>query len=93
MKEAGSRSHYRGKVAQHLGKKGFGFVRLKSKNRYLFFHKSDVMDGRFHALAVGEVVSFDAMPDRRHVDRLCAVNVKSLRWTDDGATAEQQAAA
>ena len=42
---------------------GHAFIRVAG-GREVFFHRSDVTEGTFHALAVGDVVAFELIEDR-----------------------------
>jgi cold shock CspA family protein len=52
-----------GRIVRVARGQGHAFIRVAG-GREVFFHRSDVTEGTFNALAVGDVVAFELIEDR-----------------------------
>jgi cold shock CspA family protein len=52
-----------GRIVRVARGQGHAFIRVAG-SREVFFHRSDVTEGTFNALAVGDVVAFELIEDR-----------------------------
>jgi cold shock CspA family protein len=52
-----------GRIVRIVRGQGHAFIRA-ADGREVFFHRSDVMEGTFNALAVGDVVAFELIEDQ-----------------------------
>lgn len=71
-----------GRIVRLARDGSFGFVEEQGKDEELLFHWSAQSAGLLMQLAVGQLVSFDVVPDPRDAMRRCAVNVHLI----DGRT-------
>ncbi len=53
-----------GRIVRLLVGQGYGYLRLASSSREVYFHRSDLADGtRFNDLAIGDVVTGQLVED------------------------------
>ncbi len=54
---------------------GYGFVEVQGKDEELMFHWSSLSAGALQQLTIGQLISFDIVPDPRDAMRNCAINI------------------
>lgn len=80
-----------GKVVSWTLQKYYGFIEIKDSNKHVFFPGKSVLLPPGETVAIGDLVEFDLVPDRRHPNKPeLAANVKILKRAMDGVRGERE---